>query len=155
MKLRITAAAVGACAMVACSNESFSGGAGSGSFDPLYPPGSGLGAVRSGAGIYAPGEFVETSVDAASFFVQRPQGNADANKLLAAGTPMKVIQSDSSYAKVELDSGEVGFVPMMMVAKHGTSADRLETAPFEDVSTPTVSETPLGESPAPMPPPIE
>jgi hypothetical protein len=133
--------------MVACSSGVFSGGSISGDFDPLTAPGSGLGAAHSGAGAYAPGEFVEAAVDAASFFIQRPQGNADANKLLAAGTPMKVIQSDSSYVKVELDSGEVGFVPLMMVAKHGASSDALELAPPAETlpgpSTPTVMPQPI------------
>jgi|GEM_PF-5048053 len=146
--------------MVACSGGFSGGSAMTGDFDPLRPPGSGLGVARSGPGIYSPGEFVDTSVDSASFFVQRPQGNADANKLLAAGTPMKVIQSDSSYVKVELDSGEVGFVPVMMVAKHGASTEALDLGPPVESSTPEagtapVGETPAAEDPSLMPPPIE
>jgi len=134
--------------MVACSSGGFSSGPISGDFDPLTAPGSGLGSASGGAGAYAPGEFVESAVDAASFFIQRPQGNADANKLLAAGTPMKVVQSDTSYVKVELDSGEVGFVPLMMVAKHGASSDELELAPPVDT-------LPGPGTPAVMPPAIE
>jgi hypothetical protein len=111
--------------------------------------------ARSGPGIYSPGEFVDASVDSASFFVQRPQGNADADKLLAAGTPMKVIQSDSSYVKVELDSGEVGFVPVMMVAKHGASAEAMDLGTPAEGSTPEAGTAPLGETPALMPPAIE
>jgi hypothetical protein len=35
--------------------------------------------------------------------------------MLARGTSMKVISVNDSYVKVELDSGEVGFVPSVMV----------------------------------------
>ncbi|RYD24982.1 MAG: hypothetical protein EOP87_25215 [Verrucomicrobiaceae bacterium] len=87
----------------------------SGSFDPLAPAG---GAVRTGAGTvssFKAGQFVHATIDNTAFFIKRPKGDADADKLLTRGTEMKVISSDSSYVKVELNSGEVGFVPGVMV----------------------------------------
>ncbi|MBX3741583.1 MAG: hypothetical protein KF712_11365 [Akkermansiaceae bacterium] len=87
----------------------------SGSFDPLSAAG---GSVRTGVGTvsaFKAGQFVHATIDNTAFFNKRPKGDADADKLLARNTSMKVISSDSSYVKVELDSGEVGFVPAVMV----------------------------------------
>ena len=87
----------------------------SGSFDPLAPAG---GVVRTGTSSvtsFKPGQFVRATIDNTAFFAKRPKGDADADKLLTRDTQMKVISSDSSYVKVELDSGEVGFVPSVMV----------------------------------------
>ncbi|WAC21171.1 hypothetical protein OVA24_07215 [Luteolibacter sp. SL250] len=87
----------------------------SGSFDPLSAAG---GSVRSGtstASSFKAGQFVRAAIDNTAFFSKRPKGDADADKLLPRNTEMKVISVDSSYVKVELDSGEVGFVPAVMV----------------------------------------
>ena len=66
-------------------------------------------------------------MDNTAFFKNRPKGDADADKLLVRGTSMKVISTADSYVKVELDSGEVGFVPSVMLedpnaAAHGTAS---------------------------------
>lgn len=88
----------------------------SGDFDPLAPAG---GVVKSGGSTstatFKPGQFVTALIDNTAFFLKRPKGDADADKLLPRNTQMKVISADSSYVKVELDSGEVGFVPAVMV----------------------------------------
>lgn len=89
----------------------------SGSFDPLAPAGGGVsttGATVSSS--FKPGSFVSAAIDNTAFFLKRPKGDAEADKLLARDTRMKVISSDSSYVKAELDSGEVGFVPAVMVS---------------------------------------
>ena len=89
------------------------GGGGSfngGGYDPLNAAGgggSGVGVVDTG---FRPGSFVKTSMDNAAFFKNKPDGNANADKTLPANTPMKVISTAGSYVKVELDSGEVGWV---------------------------------------------
>jgi hypothetical protein len=89
------------------------------SYDPLDAAG-GTGApmnvVQSG---YRPGEFVEAVMDKTAFFEERPQGEAKASRLLAAGTTMKVISDDPSFVKVELDSGDVGFVSSVQIAPEG------------------------------------
>lgn len=88
----------------------------SGSFDPLAPAGGmarpDTTAASSG---YKPGQFVQATIDGTAFFSKRPKGDSDADKLLPRNTRMKVISSDASYVRGELDSGEVGFVPTVMV----------------------------------------
>lgn len=84
-----------------------------GDFDPLTPPGSTRTPTVASRNL-KPGSYVRASMETA-FFKSRPKGDATAEKTLPANTEMKVISDDGSYAKVELDSGEVGFVPSVLV----------------------------------------
>lgn len=97
---------------------------GTGSFDPLAPPGSGSG---SGTERYepdlSPGTFVTANIPNTAFYKNKPKDGADADKLLSLGTNMKIVSADSSYVKVELDSGEVGWVPSVMVASASAGPD--------------------------------
>lgn len=86
----------------------------SGDFDPLRPPGSGRASINSGT-VFAAGQFVRAAMDNTAFFKTRPKGDMDADKLIARGSSMKVISQSDSYVKVELDSGEIGFVPSVML----------------------------------------
>lgn len=86
-----------------------------GDFDPLVAPGSGRKSVNVVDHGYKAGSFVKTTMDNTAFFNKRPRGNADADKMLKGNTDMKVISDDGSYVKVELNSGEVGYVPSVMV----------------------------------------
>lgn len=86
----------------------------SGDFDPLSTPGGQVTPVVN-TQAFAAGQFVRAIMDNTAFFKNRPKGEADADKLLARGTSMKVISSSDTYVKVELDSGEVGWVPVVMV----------------------------------------
>ncbi len=96
--------------------ESMNAPVSSGGFDPLRPPGSEIGGPsESGPRQIRPGEFVIAAVDNTAFFNTRPRGDAEADKLLSRGTSMRVIAVAGSYYRVELDSGEVGFVPSVMV----------------------------------------
>lgn len=89
----------------------------SGSFDPLKPPGSGLSNTTTSYGPdLSPGAFVTANIPNTAFYKEKPKDGQDADKLLALGTNMKIVSSDPNYVKVELDSGEVGFVPAVMVA---------------------------------------
>lgn len=92
----------------------------SGDFDPMRSPGSRLGSVSSGPG-YKPGEFVSAMMDNTGFYKSKPKGDANADKLLKRGASMKVVSSSDSFLKVELDSGEIGFVPTVMVAAPGAA----------------------------------
>jgi hypothetical protein len=96
--------------------------ASSGDFDPLRPPGSSRvsGPVNSG---FSAGQFANAAMDNTAFFRARPQGSGDADMLLKRGTSMKVVSTSGSYVKVELDSGEVGFVPSVMLDPSGTGAN--------------------------------
>jgi hypothetical protein len=87
----------------------------SGDFDPLRPPGSGNNLTRSVGPSFRAGQFVKAAINNTAFFKVRPKAEAEADKLLPIGTSMKVIATADSYLKVELDTGEVGFVLSVMV----------------------------------------
>jgi len=86
-----------------------------GDFDPLSKPGGATPALSNPGVVFAAGHFVRAIMDHTAFFKTRPQGDTDADKLLTRGTSMKVISHSDTYVKVELDSGEVGFVPEVML----------------------------------------
>jgi len=93
----------------------------SGGYDPLDAAGgtgSGVEVVDNGI---KPGSFVKTSMGNAAFFKKKPTGNATADKMLPANTPMKVISLEGSYVKAELDSGEVGYVLEVQVIDQNAS----------------------------------
>jgi len=97
---------------------------GDGSFDPLRIPGTGIKSEPTDTGSeFSPGQFVAASIPNTAFFNKRPKGNEDADKLLAVGTNMKIISSEASYAKIELDSGEVGWVPSVMISAASAPID--------------------------------
>jgi hypothetical protein len=93
-----------------------------GTFDPLRPPGTGDAQVALAGPAFTAGQFVSTIMNNTAFFTKRPKGDADADKLLPRGTSMKVISADDSYVRVELDSGEIGWVPLVMVEDPQISA---------------------------------
>ena len=111
-KISAFPAAIALC-LTAC--ESMNRPITSGDFDPLRPPGSTSNRSNMVASAFTAGQFVRCAMDNTAFFKKRPSGEADADKLLARGTFMKVISNSDSYAKVELDSGEVGYVPSVML----------------------------------------
>ncbi len=61
------------------------------------------------------GHFARTLIDNTSFFRQIPLAGGQADLLLQRHTTMKVIQIDPGYCRVELDSGEIGFVMTAMI----------------------------------------
>lgn len=86
-----------------------------GGFDPLLPAGSANTPAKVAGPTFTAGQFVRAAMNNTAFFKSRPDGNADADKVLPRGTSMKVISNSNSYVKVELDSGEIGFVPAVML----------------------------------------
>lgn len=102
-----------AIAMVAC--ETMNAPLSPGSFDPLRPPGSGLQSSSDSDAGLTPGQFVTASIPNTAFYKERPKDNQDADKLLDVGTAMKVVSVESTFVKVELDSGETGYVPSVML----------------------------------------
>ena len=92
-----------------------------GNFDPLTAPGSGRSPQLAQTGL-RPGSFVRNSIDNAAFFNKRPKGDAEADRQLPANTEMKVISDDGSFVKVELNSGEVGYVPSVLVSDQNAAA---------------------------------
>jgi hypothetical protein len=101
------------------------------SFNPLDSPG-----MRGGADVvdvtgpaYTPGQWLETTISSTAFFYKIPKGNDQPNKLLPSGTVLKVIATEGTYVQVELESGDVGYVPAIMVAERPT-ADQVPIVPL-------------------------
>jgi hypothetical protein len=109
--ITIASAAVGV-ALLGCGD--FNRPISSGDFDPLGTPGSMRSTLDSVNG-FRGGQFVRAIMDNTAFYSKRPKSDTDADKLLPRGTSMKVITQSDNYVKVELDSGEIGFVPAIMV----------------------------------------
>jgi hypothetical protein len=101
--------------------------------------------VRQTGPGYQAGQWVETVMPNGTFFDRIPRGSAAADQVLSRGTPMKVIGTEDSYVKVELEDGSVGFVPAIMVAEPSNEDDSSPllppppSAPLERTS-PTLSE---------------
>jgi hypothetical protein len=94
-----------------------------GDFDPLMVPGGGIARTSANDSGFRGGDLVRAVMDNTAFFKQQPKGEADADKLLMRGTGMKVIRVAGSYLQVELDvSGEIGFVPAIMVESASATA---------------------------------
>jgi len=87
-----------------------------GGFNPLEQPGSNRRPTTTQSNGFFAGQFVQAAVDNTAFFKSNPDGSTNADKLLKQGTSMKVISSDTTNVKVELDSGEIGYVPSVMLA---------------------------------------
>lgn len=107
-------------------------------------PGGGTGPQGPGGGVMRPGNFVRTTIDNAFFSRHRPLQAGSADLLLQRHTPMRLIQTDPEYSKVELDNGQVGFVPT-------TTLELVPSAPSPDRPVPpdlTPNPDPVG-SPRP------
>jgi hypothetical protein len=130
MKCLVFLPAVAVLGFIGCENI---GGpiSGDADFNPLRSPGSGSGLNAVGVTTFSAGQFVRAAIENTAFFRERPRGDADADKLLKRDTSMKVISTSGSYVKVELDSGEVGFVPMVMLEVQNSSASDPLTNPGE------------------------
>lgn len=120
MKCLPALSAIAALGFAAC--DSLTGPITSGDFDPLRPPGGNISRTTTVGPTFKAGQFVRASMDNTALFKNRPNGDADADKLLPRGTSMKVISASGSYVKVELDSGEIGFVPTVMVEDPSATA---------------------------------
>lgn len=80
-----------------------------------------------GPAIY-PGQFVTANIPNTAFYKNKPKGSEDADKLLSLGTNMKIVSDDGAYVKVELDSGEVGWVPSVMVSSSSSNLAPIDGA---------------------------
>ena len=128
-----------------------------GGYDPLLPAGSSNAPTQTVGPAFSAGQFVRASMDNTAFFKTRPSGDADADKLLKRGTSMKVISTANSYVKVELDSGEIGFVPSVMLEDPNAAPQTLTTNPGEYQVYPPLPGSGVGQplptlDPAGLPP---
>jgi hypothetical protein len=127
-------------ALASCSD--FNGPISGGSFNPLLSPGAQLVQPEDAGANYTfkAGQYVTAASNATAFFSKKPQGNAEADELLSAGTSMRVIKSDGSFVKVELDSGKVGFVAAALLLESGVASGDTMTAPDANTTSPLVPE---------------
>ncbi len=123
------------------------------SFDPLTPPGMLRKAASSDSNSFAseflPGEFASATIPNTAFYKVKPKDDQDADKLLDEGTQMKVISTDDSMVKVELDSGEIGYVPAVMLGPVG-SDEAISLEPIDGVY-PVFTPLPDGGPVQPLP----
>lgn len=132
----------------------FSGGG----FDPLSTAGYRQQrdeSSRAGNYQFSTGQFVTAASNSTAFFSKKPSGNADADELLSAGTTMRVIKTDGSFVKVELDNGKVGYVAaaLLLESQQAMTAPMVPdpSQPLPAGLQPGVAPTDLGEG-APLPP---
>lgn len=119
------------------------------SFDPLVAPGSGMKSDTPSFGPeLSPGSFVTATIPNTAFYKNKPKGSAEADKLLTQGTNMKIVSTESEYVKVELDSGEVGWIPTVMVSSGNTSPEFVPTDTTYQVYPPLPDTGPI----EPLPP---
>jgi hypothetical protein len=114
MDMKLPYAMLGLCgAVVVSSCADIEAPFGSGSFDPLSTAGYRQQAAEPTVASnyqFNAGQFVTAASNSTAFFSKKPSGNAEADELLAAGTMMRVIKSEDTFVKVELDNGKVGYV---------------------------------------------
>lgn len=111
--------------------------------DPLRPPAGKVDTTDYGTAL-KPGEFATAAIDNTAFYKAKPKEDQDADKLLKQGTQMKIVSLSGSFTKVELDSGEVGFVPTVMISTGESELSPLDGA--SDIPIPMInldSEVPL------------
>lgn len=121
-----------------------------GSFDPLDSPGSGRSAQVEDTGPrYQPGQWLETSMPNTAFFLKVPRGNEQPSRTLVSSTPLRVIATEGTYVKVELENGEIGYVPSIMVGEKPSPNEIpiVPVAPDSLLQPPTVG--PGGLAPEP------
>ncbi|MBT8036579.1 MAG: hypothetical protein KJO21_03445 [Verrucomicrobiae bacterium] len=103
-------------ALVSC--DSFNRPLGDSS-NPLDSPGRGMVVADDPYGpAFTPGTFLQTISPNTAIFSRFPRENDQPNKVLPDLTDVKVISTKGSYVKIEVvDTGEVGFVPSVMLGE--------------------------------------
>ncbi len=111
--------------------------------DPLRPPAANRSEFDSYSNQLQPGQFVTAAVNNTAFYKNKPQENQNADSLLPVGTQMKIIAISGNNAKVELDSGEVGFVPTVMISTGEVAPLDLELSGEQPAILPLEGDVPL------------
>ncbi len=139
-------------ALVLSSCSDFGGSSGSAGYDPLSQAGFRKEQGASVMGLnyqFNAGQFVTAASNSTAFFSKKPSGNADADELLAAGTTMRVIKSEGSFVKVELDSGKVGYVAAaLLLESQQNMAPTLPEVPSHGDALPLPGDLPAAVDPA-------
>lgn len=121
----------------------------SSSFDPLVTPGGGIKSDTPAFGPeLSPGSFVTATIPNTAFYRNKPKAGEDATKLLTQGTNMKIVSPESDFVQVELDSGEVGWVPTVMISSGMAATETFPTDGTYQVYPPLPDSGPI----EPLPP---
>jgi hypothetical protein len=121
----------------------------SSSFDPLVTPGGGVKTDNPTFGPeLSPGSFVTATIPNTAFYRNKPKAGEDASKLLTQGTNMKIVSPESDFVQVELDSGEVGWVPAVMISSGMSATETFPTDGTYQVYPPLPDTGPI----EPLPP---
>lgn len=131
----LTLPAAACLGIVSCDslNQPLSGGDSS---NPLDAPGGTITAANTDpyGPAFTPGTFLQTVSPSTSFFKNFPKDDDQPSKILADYTDVKVISSKDSYVKVEvIDTGEVGYVPSVMLGEKRSPEDTPTSLPPTDV----------------------
>lgn len=149
----LTLVALAFTALSCGSLKKFNGSLSDSGFNPLSSPGSSSEWIAPATPTYKQGQWVVTSTPNATFFKVFPKGSAVADKVLSVETPMKVVSSRETYLKVELDSGDVGYVPEIMVTGRSSAVGGqpgTEVPNYGPVPSPVESgSAPFGVAPPP------
>ncbi len=79
---------------------------------------------ESDASLFTPGSYLQTLSPHTAFFLAFPRFEDRPHKILPDYTDVKVVSLKGTYVKVELvDSGEVGYVPSIMLGKKRSMID--------------------------------
>lgn len=119
--------------------------------NPLDSPGSQRGAEAiNGGPRYAPGSYVEVTDANAGLYRRFPKGDIQPSAKLVPGTQLKVLSEKGSYVKVETESGQIGYVPAIMVSDRVSDSTLV---PLEGTAVPLAPVDPADpESLQPLPP---
>jgi len=127
--------------------------------NPLYSPGALVNLKKKNTstssapnGNYEPGSFVEAIIPNTHFYTSIPDANQDADRTLILGAPLKVVKVEKDFVQVvDLESGDIGFVPKDMVSDQPTLPDSPEGLIIPDglgapeaISEDTISDDPGG-----------
>ena len=131
----LASVSVASVALVSC--DTMNAPLGGSGYNPLDPPGGMLNVQEDPYGVaFAPGSFLQTISPTTAFFNNFPRMEDQPNKVLPDYTDVKIISTKGSYVKVEVvDTGEVGYVPSIMLGE--------KRSPNEVLVTPGVGEIPV------------
>lgn len=146
----LTLPAAACLSMVSCDSLNKPLG-GSDAYNPLDAPGGTVASENADpyGPAFTPGTFLQTVSPSTAFFLKFPKEEDQPSKILPDYTDVKVISSKGSYVKVEVvDTGEVGYVPSVMLGE--------KRSPEEVPVTPPATDVPVipGEAPEPEVPGI-
>ncbi len=137
-----------------CSNVNLTQPLSGNGADPLASPLSNLkdtkkqSLANTPSTSFTPGTWVETAMPDAEFYRKYPLFGGRPDRNLQVASQAKIISYRGKYAKVELDTGDVGYVPSLMLIEKGEDNDDY----YSSESSPSNKRIPIVSSSDPPPP---